>query len=182
MKTQKKKDKQCIYTRKHYNSNDGMITFVWGPMIWNFLHIMSFNYPLHPTKEQKKHYRDFILSLKYILPCGKCRENLIKNFKKHPLTYKHMENRYTFSKYVYTLHEVVNTMLGKKSGLSYGDVRDRFEIFRARCLKSSTEPIIENGCVEPLRGEKSKCVLNIVPITEKCDTFNIDDKCIPKKL
>ena len=35
---------------------------------------------------------------------------------------------------VYKLHEEINTMIGKKSGLSYEDVRDRYEIFRAVVL------------------------------------------------
>ena len=46
-----------------------------------------------------------------------------------------MKSRYTFSKYVYNLHEVVNTMLNKKSNLSYDEVRERYENFRARCPK-----------------------------------------------
>ena len=38
-----------IYTKKDYNANDGMITSVWGPALWHFLHTMSFNYPVNPT-------------------------------------------------------------------------------------------------------------------------------------
>jgi hypothetical protein len=37
---------------------------------------------------------------------------------------------------VYELHELVNTVLGKKSGLCYEDVRDRYEHFRSRCLEN----------------------------------------------
>ena len=44
-----------------------------------------------------------------------------------------MKNRTNFSKYVYRLHEIINTMLGKKSNLSYCDVRNLYENFRARC-------------------------------------------------
>ena len=44
-----------------------------------------------------------------------------------------MKNRETFSKFVYNLHEHINGMLGKSSGLSYEDVRERYEHFRARC-------------------------------------------------
>ena len=40
----------------------------------------------------------------------------------------------------------------------------------------------EKGCTEPLYGEKSKCILQIVPQETKCDTFQIDEKCIKKKL
>jgi hypothetical protein len=158
---------------------------------------MSFNYPVHPSEEDKKHYMDFVLQLQYVLPCGKCRKNLVKNFHKLPLTMKEMENRDKFSKYVYNLHETVNKMLKKKSNLSYEEVRERYEHFRARCAKNKTQKRVrfskrvsilnesfkkEKGCIVPLYGEKSKCVLQIVPQETKCDTFQIDDKCIKKRI
>jgi hypothetical protein len=46
-----------------------------------------------------------------------------------------MKNRESFSRYVYELHELVNKMLNKKSGLKYCDVRERYEHFRARLEK-----------------------------------------------
>ena len=70
-----------VYTVDEFNSGDGMLTQVWGPGMWHFLHTMSFNYPIRPSEHDKKHYRDFILSMQHILPCGKCRDNLKKNFK-----------------------------------------------------------------------------------------------------
>ena len=127
--------KKVVYSHDDYNSNDGMLTTVWGPSMWHCLHTISFNYPVHPTPEDKIHYRDFILNLENVLPCGKCRKNLKKNFKKLPLEEKDMESRETFSRYIYNLHEVINKMLKKKSGLSYEDVRERYEHFRARCSK-----------------------------------------------
>lgn len=122
-----------VFKASDAKSGDGMLTTVWGPSLWHFLHTMSFNYPVEPTSEQKRHYRDFILNLENTLPCKYCRLNLAKNFAKLPLTEKHMESRNTFSRYIYRLHEVINTMLGKKSGLTYCDVRERYEHFRARC-------------------------------------------------
>ena len=142
------------YSLNDYNSCDGMLTSVLGPGMWHSLHTISFNYPINPTKNDKRNYRDYILNMKYILPCGKCRNNLRYNFKKLPLKMKHMENRETFSRYVYELHELINTMLGKKSGLSYNDVRERYEDFRARFTislkeikpKRKTHKKKENGC------------------------------------
>lgn len=195
-----------VYSEDDYNSNDGMLTTVWGPSMWHYLHTMSFNYPIHPTEADKTHYRDFILNLENVLPCGKCRKNLKKNFKKLPLEMKDMESRDTFSRYIYNLHEVINKMLRKKPGLTYEDVRERYEHFRARCakplkslkkcshktkLKNKTKKhvrfskrinqISEKGCTEPLYGEKSKCVLKIVPQDKKCESFEMDEKCIKKR-
>ena len=64
-------------------------------------------------------------------------------------------------------------------------VRDRYENFRARCSPKKNRTLkkkpSEKGCVEPLVGEKSKCILKIVPQKKKCETFNVDKKCILKK-
>jgi hypothetical protein len=128
-KTQKKK----IFSKNHYNSGDGMLTSVWGPSMWLFLHIMSFNYPVHPTLNEKKQYRDFILSLQYVLPCKYCRINLTNNLKTLPITMKTMESRNTFSRYIYNLHELINKMLKKNTHLSYNEVKERYEHFRSRC-------------------------------------------------
>ena len=186
------------FTSEDYSSNDGMLTTIWGPSMWHVLHTISFNYPVNPTEKDKKNYMQFIMNLKYILPCGKCRKNLRKNFKDLPLKWGNMQSRATFSKYVYELHEKINTMLGKQSGLSYEDVRERYEHFRARCalpykliqknctkskkMRKNKTLKIESGCVEPLYGEKAKCVLHVVPQTKKCNSFDIDHECIKKKI
>ena len=73
------KPKKRTFTKKDYNSGDGMLTSVWGPAQWHFLHTMSFNYPVSPTPEDKKHYMEYMKNLQYVLPCKYCRENLKKN-------------------------------------------------------------------------------------------------------
>lgn len=179
--------KKYVFNDSDYYSGEGMMTSVWGPPLWHVLHIISFNYPINPTNKQKKHYFNFYNNLKNILPCKYCRENLLNNFIKLPLTMDVFKNRDVLSKYVYDLHELVNTMLGKSSGLSYKDVRDRYEHFRSRCLKDPMKnqkqhkSTNEKGCTEPLYGVKSKCVLNIVPKDNRLKSFNIDTKCILKK-
>jgi hypothetical protein len=172
-----------IYTEQEYNSGDGMLTYVWGPPKWHYLHTMSFNYPVNPTKKIKMEHRKYIMSLQYTLPCRHCRENLQKNLKTLPLTMARLKNRETFSRYIYELHELINKMLGKTSGLSYEDVRERYEHFRARCIEpksmKKTNASKEKGCTTPLYGTKSKCVLHIVPKTDKCGgSIQIDKRCV----
>ena len=180
------------FKKKDYISGDGMVTTIWGPGMWHFLHTMSFNYPINPTSEDKIHYKSFIENLQYILPCKYCRQNLKRNLKMTPLTSKVMASRDSFSRYVYNLHEIVNKLLNKKSGLSYCDVRERYEHFRSRCTQDSKESIAmtnikktrknkkepEKGCTEPLYGQKAKAVIQIVPKTKVCDTIQIDDRCL----
>ena len=150
-----------------------MLTTVWGPPLWHSLHTISFNYPVSPTEEEKREYMNFIKSLVYVLPCKYCRINLRKNFKVLPLTREKMASRETFSRYMYELHEVVNKMLGKKSNLSYEDVRERYEHFRARCLTKKKSAQKHTGCTEPLKGVKAKCILHIVPHTKKGPSIHI---------
>lgn len=175
--------KKHVFNDSDYLSGDGMLTSVWGPPMWHILHTTSFNYPVNPTEEQKKHYFDFYSNLKNILPCKYCRDNLTNNLKKLPMTMSVFKNRDTLSRYIYNLHEIVNTMLGKSSGLSFEDVRDRYEHFRARCIENpkKLKEHTENGCTEPLYGIKSKCVLNIVPKDNRLKSFKIDPKCSLKK-
>ena len=164
-----------IFNNLDYNSNDGMLTNIWGPPLWHVLHTISFNYPVKPSDEQKLYYQDFFNNLKNILPCSYCRDNYDINLKKYPINSKVLKNRESFSKWVYNLHEHVNTDLGKKSGLTYNDIRDRYEHFRSRCLIDLKNN--NNGCTQPLYGIKSKCVLNIVPKKSKINSFKIDKEC-----
>lgn len=178
------------FTRKEYDSQDGMMTSIWGPAMWHFLHTMSFNYPMNPSSDQKEHYRAFIINMVNILPCGKCRTNLIKNFQVLPLTDHHLSSRSHFSRYIYDLHNIINKMLCKNYTITYVDVRNKYEKFRARCsavkkqneeqqfcktkkkrkMKNSKDD--EKGCIVPNIGIKQKCILRIVPDSVKCKTFS----------
>jgi hypothetical protein len=189
-----------VYDKDDFASGDGMLTSVWGPSLWHYLHIMSFNYPVKPTRKEKKHYRQFVMNLRNVLPCKYCRMNLRKNLKDLPLRTKDLNNRHTFSLWMYKLHEHINKMLGKKSGLTFEKVRERYEHFRSRCtidIDKKTNMIKiksmrakktrkkkkkkEKGCVEPLYGKKSKCVIKIVPKDKNVPTFQMDDKCKKKR-
>lgn len=173
------------FTIQDYNSPDGMMTSIWGPSLWHFLHTISFNYPCKPTKKDKEHYYTFILSLENILPCKYCRENLPKNFKKTKFSKKIFKNRDIFSKWMYRLHEEINTMLGKTSGLTYNEVKYTYEQFRSRCIDKPDSKckttIIENGCTTPFYGVKTKCVLEIVPTKSKKKSFKISPSCVLKR-
>ena len=190
-KKKSKQSKKKTFTKKHYSSGEGMITTIWGPNLWHYLHTISFNYPIHPTKENKKYYKQFILNLQYTLPCKNCRENLKNNFKILPLKASDLKNRESFSRYVYKLHEVVNRMLNKNSGLTYCDVRERYENFRARCQVEKKRIMTkklgdkvkktEDGCTEPLYGKKARSLIRIVPQKQKGKTLKIDKRCVIRR-
>ena len=130
------------------NSNNGLITKIWGPGLWIGLHSISFGYPLKPSPEQKIKYRDFFTLIGDVLPCSYCRDSY-KNFLSSgitKLTLEVMENRETLTKWLYCLHEAVNRKLAVDYGISYKDVVKRYESFRAKCTKK----VVVKGCITPL--------------------------------
>jgi hypothetical protein len=174
------------FSTSDYNSSDGMLTTVWGPLVWHFLHIISFNYPVEPTQTDINHYYNFLLSLGHVLPCFYCRQNYPENFEKsggHDI--RNYLSRARFSKLIYRLHNNVNLATGKSVTIDYDSARDRYEVFRARCLSGvpntprypTASRAKEPGCTTPIYGQKSKTVVMIVPQAKRVDTYIVDPKC-----
>ena len=188
---------KLTFNRDDYESGEGMLTSVWGPSLWHYLHTISFNYPVKPSKIQKKRHREIVMNMKHTLPCSHCRNNLVKNLQTHPLTESDLENRENFSFFMFDLHENINKMLCKRSNVTYDQIRDRYENFRSRCTHSSKKTKKrrhsnsktkkkkkEKGCTIPVYGKKSKCIIKIVPQDKKTsnnDTFQMDKDCYKKK-
>jgi len=177
--------KKTLFKKSDLNSKNGMLTSVWGPSMWFTLHLISFNYPVKPTLKQKSEYYNFFKNLGNILPCSYCRKNYKKNIKTVKLTMNIMKNRNTLSLWLYKLHNEVNKMLGKRTDLTYCQVRQRYEMFRSRCLLKNEKDIFktkakELGCTKSFYGLKSKSVINIVPRTKRCKTIKIDRRCMLK--
>lgn len=172
------------FTNEDYKSDMGMVVSVWGPIQWSMLHIISFNYPVKPTDDDKTHYYNYIMNLTNVLPCKACRDNLVKNLKAMKFSLANLKNRETFSRFVYDLHNEVNKMLGKPKYSTYENVRDRHELFRAKCVDGvPTKLLHKPGCVKPLNNIKSRCIINIVPFKEAgLESFVIDHRCHEYKL
>lgn len=168
--------------KHNYNSGNGFLTSIWGPMLWSLLHIISLNYPVKPTKRQKDDYYDFVMSLRNVLPCGACRKNMTQNLKNVKFTKESsLKNRDSFSRWVYEFHNEVNRMLLKPNFQTFEEIRDTYEMFRARCgyTKSGIEKG-EKGCITPVNNIKSKCILSIIPdrIPTNGSLF-VDKECYP---
>ena len=180
-----------VFSNSDYNSSNGIQSAIFGPPTWFILHCTSFNYPINPTEMDKKHYTDFLMSFEYTLPCVYCRTNFKDNIKKAGFNPSVMKNRETFSRFIYKLHNVVNKMLGKNIKISYEEVRERYEHFRSRCSEKEKKEAIkqqqiekkkEVGCVDSLYGVKSKSIISIMPKESKKSNFNINPKCMAKKI
>lgn len=160
-------------------SNNGLITKIWGPGGWTFMHSITFGYPVEPTNEQKKQYKQFFESVGDVLPCSYCRDSykkFISNGKTESKTLQEkrvdlnlqtaltddvMENRESLTKWLYYLHEAVNKKLDVDYGVSYDDVCQRYESFRAICESPNDTKAI--GCLMPLdkKAQSYKVASNI---------------------
>lgn len=140
--------KQCSEDHSDYKNN-GLVTKLWGGPGWIFNHSITFGYPLHPTSEQKQYYREYFIALGNVLPCKFCRESYQKfiTMGDTALTDHDLENRETLTKWFYRVHNAVNNKLEIDYGVTYEDVIQKYESFRAKCGKPS--PTIK-GCIAPL--------------------------------
>ncbi len=194
-----------MWGESDFTSDSGMLTSVWGPALWHTLHTISFNYPTQPDRGTQQRYRRFMRGLRHVLPCRHCRENFRSNAKAAGYGDAVFASRDAFSRFVFRLHNHVNVMLGKPEHESYDKVRDQYENFRSRCLQNpedeschrhtlASEPselteqeakearhAKEKGCTEPLYGQKSKCLIRIVPKESPHRTFAMDSACRVRK-
>ncbi len=133
------------------NAANGMMTNVWGPTGWVFLHSVTFGYPMDPKKfdvdnnlpegTTEGRYRDFFTQIGFVFPCRYCRESYQEFIKEIPIQ---TESRAALTKWLYDIHERVNKKLGKNGGVTYEDVVKRYESYRAKCDAK------KKGCSVPI--------------------------------
>jgi hypothetical protein len=129
------------------SKSNGLITKIWGPPFWDTLHCVSAGYPLEPTNIDKKNYKDFYITVGKVLPCKFCRDSydeFITKEKDTKLDDLIFESREKLMLWVYKLHERVNLKLGMTYGVTFEELKDRLESFRAKCMKG------KKTCAMPL--------------------------------
>ena len=90
-----------------------MLKTIWGPKYWFVLHASSYEYPQHPTNEDKKHMKNFIECLANLtLPCHVCRDHMKDYLKKNNID-EALESNDKLIKYLWNFHNHVNNTRGK---------------------------------------------------------------------
>ena len=164
---------------KDPNADNGMMTKVWGPPGWLFLHCVTFGYPYVIIPSKKEHqekmiwYRNFFHQLGHVLPCRYCRESYQDFMKEDPID-NHLKSRKEITKWFYDMHNKVNKKLGVPPCdiPSFEDMTANYEQYRAKCKKTTDEERKANvakGCVNPADGTKKRCVVKVV----QCGTGDI---------
>ena len=162
-------------TINDHNLHNGLMTKVWGPAGWLFLHCVTFGYPINPEEYDLKNgnppgytknwYTGFFESVGHILPCKYCRQSYLEYLINSPVKYK-LNSRDELVEWLWEIHNEVN----KKLGITYCDsslkeVKVKYEAFRAKCkatTPSEREKKKELGCITPVDGKPKHCKINII--------------------
>lgn len=153
------------------NIHNGMMTKVWGPPGWFFLHTVSFGCPVSPSdfdKENdlpegttKQNYETFFRNVGNVLPCRYCRDSYKEFLKELP---PDASSRDSLVKWLWEIHNKVNNKLGDEyTDSSLGKIKSRYERYRAKCNKKQ----MAKGCSVPLSGKKMCSEISILYCDEK---------------
>ena len=92
------------------NKQNGMMTKVWGPPGWFFLHSVTFGYPdeINPENvDRVRHYANFFNSLGHVLPCKYCRNSYNEYISELPVE-NFLNSRKDLTLWLYLIHNKVN--------------------------------------------------------------------------
>lgn len=165
--------------KKKSHINNGMMTKVWGPAGWLFLHCVAFGYPYKLNPEDKedqqkmKHYKNFFESISTILPCRYCRDSYQDFIKDYPID-SHLTSRKDLSKWFYTIHNKINNKLGVPECElpTFDEVSNNYEMYRAKCKKTTKKErntSSSKGCIRPANGTPKRCIVKVV----SCDNGTV---------
>ena len=154
------------------NLDNGLMTRIWGPSGWLFLHCVTFGYPykIDPTNkehiEKQNDYYRFFYYLGKVLPCKYCRISYMDFFTEHSIM-KALGTRKDLTKWLYDIHNLVNDKLGAPQceRPSFEDVETQYQSYRASCKPLTTKERIDNagkGCIAPADGKPKRSVIKVV--------------------
>lgn len=161
------------------NLDNGLMTRLWGPSGWLFLHCVSFGYPYKINPRNQEHiekqndYYRFFYYLGKVLPCKYCRISYMEYFTKHSPMNK-LETRKDFTKWLYDVHNMVNEKLGVPECEipSFEEIEDIYQSFRASCKPLTTKEKDDKegkGCITPEDGMPKRCVIKVVEYEQKSE-------------
>jgi hypothetical protein len=119
------------------NQDNGLITKIWGPAMWESINSIAFGYPINPSVEQKRFYKIYFLNLGNVLPCSFCQKSYNcfiaeKNTNTY-LSDNVFDDRKSLIKWVYNLHNRVNIKLDVDYAITFDEFIKKYESYRAIC-------------------------------------------------
>ena len=131
----------------------------WGPALWSSLHTITFEYPINPSDADKRNYQIFFHSLKNVLPCEQCRQHYTKMIDETQPIEPALKNRETLSRWLVTIHNMVNKRLGKPV-VEYDFVKNKYESLK--CSVDACSGVVNAQCSKSQR--KTNNLLYLITI------------------
>lgn len=103
-----------------------MLPEKWGSHAWTYFHCITFDYPKKPSHNDKIRYKSFFSNV--ILPCCICDSSYHFFIKEFPPD-DYLNDRSGIVFWLYTLHNMVNAKLGKKT-VKFSDMVHYYEKMR----------------------------------------------------
>ena len=171
-----------------------MITKVWGPPTWFFLHSMAMAYPKKINENNPEHIKirnamfSFLSNLGTVLPCSLCGVSYSSYIRTPELSIsKFLHSRASLVHYIYLIHEKVNDKLGvpQCDRPSFKDVITFYNKFRAGpCIPTTEDERMGNlltGCditdIKKGNFKNYKCIVNVInKNNNKNEKINLKEK------
>lgn len=123
---------------------------IFGPILWDGLHLMAFSYPDTPSKQRQESFQDMLKNMAENLPCPGCSLHFGKYLEQHPCQ---TESKDKLKKWLHKFHNTVNLRTGKRE-MTEEEAEERFkekyftrehwvEIKRAQEMRREDHTIIE---------------------------------------
>ena len=120
----------------------------WGEPAWKYLHSVTFCYPIEPTSDDRKYFKELFGALRFTLPCPHCRVSFTELFKFMDID-PYLDTRDGLVFWLFMIHNVVNKKLSRTL-VCLNEVLWKYENFRARC--GDMNKVIEyNECKSKLK-------------------------------
>ena len=94
---------------------------IWGPKGWFFLDSIILSYPLNPSFDDKKKFREFFTLVPEMLPCAKCRQHYGEFISKFPLNDEILSSKNKLINWFLKLHNNIRLNFQDKSEITLKD-------------------------------------------------------------
>ena len=123
---------------------------IWGPKAWFFLDSVILSYPLNPSFDDKKNFKDFYSLLPIMLPCAKCRQHYNEFITKFPLNDEILSSKNKLINWFLKLHNNLRLNFQNKTEITLQDYYTYYSKFADLDINPVTteikpiHPLVEN--------------------------------------
>jgi hypothetical protein len=144
---------------------------LWGPAYWFTLHTITFQYPFHPTENDKLHYKLFFEQLQFLLPCKYCRIHYQQNWKEIPIQ---LDSRRSLVEWLIKFHNQVNVITGKPI-YTLEQVMYQYESYFGHPIPldpNAENPLLSNSTVHSSNSSSMKPLLGTSTLSSCLHSFS----------